>query len=761
MAKDKKGQKSEDGSSNPPDESHRINASIPATPTTPSPNVASKKGKTTRPTPTTLIICRNKHWRYISSFHGPWLQLPPEVLESLAYTNFLAPRPRPIDPAVFFDLVKIRRLVDDATNLAVRAASGVTSSSLNNASNANNGLLIGPGASFGLGIGGGSMNSRLSRERKHRMRELATHKLSKAYHLDEIATSVATMQSTSTLEDVAKLVLQRAPLDLHAKYVHFFHEKIPSRTLAQCTSLQPLDEVIAERPNEAEPYRTRAVTRIFKGDYFGAIKDFTEGLSVYRYNQSQHTGDENEIELSGRMAAQRNGILGMSLGRALKHEFKVEEKDQPSSLECQLLFHRAGVHLTIACQHIELALKPLEKSANSNLDIPLETKDGFEREATRLRLEARKIVKTNAKRALRDYISFMAHIDYSPGFPTELAESLLRKMTDAGYVIDRPPRTVKHKFLENPPRNDDPSLDSLSAASILSSQQKIQSFLDPTMTLPKALHVSTLFSPSSSTPFPTSQIPVEASKDMPRLTAEEVSIAATAIRHADPNETITYHPLLTDALHSMLLCHCLIQTSTKELMRHACMVARLSRIADGYPIFLAPRSPSRADWIEVVKRAGNWVGLKQSWESMCTPIPQPAPMNGNRAYETPSQTRERLKHENIMEALEDEGTRDEPSFQAHYVARERRLEQATWLADEVAKRKSAEDGIQYPLSTDRADVIARWVREAPVSGAEGSSGAKKNRNGKKPSKGKERANDNLEAEMMKLELDKEAKEEVD
>jgi len=156
--------------------------------------------------------------------------LPPEVLESLANNNYNLPRPRPIDPAVFFDLLKIRQLVDDATNLAVRAASGVTSSSLNNSMNAGNGLLGNGGAALGLGIGSGG-NAKLSRERKHRMREQATQKLSKAYHLDEIACSVATMQSASTLEDVAQLVLQRNPLDADAKYVHFFHEKIPSVNL--------------------------------------------------------------------------------------------------------------------------------------------------------------------------------------------------------------------------------------------------------------------------------------------------------------------------------------------------------------------------------------------------------------------------------------------------------------------------------------------------------------------------------------------------
>src|SRR5439155_8791522 len=133
-----------------------------------------------------------------------------------------------------------------------------------------------------LGLGGGGQPTKLSKERKHRMRELATQKLSKAYHLDEIASSVATMQSASALEDVASLVLQRNPNDSDAKYVHFFHEKIPSRMLAQCTNLEPLNEVIMYNLGSGEPLRTRAITKIFKEDYMGAAKDLTEALAVCR-----------------------------------------------------------------------------------------------------------------------------------------------------------------------------------------------------------------------------------------------------------------------------------------------------------------------------------------------------------------------------------------------------------------------------------------------------------------------------------------------
>ncbi|KAG9775019.1 hypothetical protein KCU88_g5236, partial [Aureobasidium melanogenum] len=211
------------------------------------------------------------HWRHTSSYHGPWLNLPPEVLESLAFSNFWSPRPRPIDPAVFFDLVKIRRLIDDATSLAVRAANGTTSAGLHTSLGAANGILNGTDAEI-LGIGsarggGGGHHAKLSRERRHRMREHATQKLSHAYQLDEIAASVATMQAASAIEDVAKHVLQRNGEDADAQYVHFFHEKVPSLAMPQNTTLDPLNDVIRQKPTEASPYRTRAVAWVFKDDF--------------------------------------------------------------------------------------------------------------------------------------------------------------------------------------------------------------------------------------------------------------------------------------------------------------------------------------------------------------------------------------------------------------------------------------------------------------------------------------------------------------
>ena len=697
-----------------------------------------------------LILLANeqhcRHWRYISSFHGPWLQLPPEVLESLANNNYNLPRPRPIDPAVFFDLLKIRQLVDEATNLSVRAASGVTSSALTNSLNAGNGLLGNGGAALGLGLGGGGGNAKLSRERKHRMREQATQKLSKAYHLDEIACSVATMQSASTLEDVAQLVLQRNPLDADAKYVHFFHEKIPSRQLAECTSLQPLDEVIAERPSEGEILRTRAVTKIFKEDYVGAAQDLTAALQVCRYYQSQHKAGRQQLQLASEAAAeaQRNSRW--------KEEIKLDEEDHPSSLETQLLFHRAGVYLTIACQHVNEAL-PIKPSSNGANGVKTEHVNGnsdskieevemapAEKEANRKRLEARKIVKTNAKRALRDYIAYLSHFDYTPGLPAEITEGFVRKVNQAanGFKIPRAQNHGRSLDLES-----NSSLSNGQLSDALVSQNGFHGSRNcqhpgtaraelPSLPPPVVYQISELFSatpPADLPPYPETATALTTKQ---QLQSTQSEAAKAILAQTDCHEALTYHPLLTDALHSLLLCHCLVQTSARELQRHAHMVARLARVCDGYPIFQAARSPSRADWIEVVRRGDNWIQLQQSWESLCAPAPLPGQAPPNPQKETPAEEKERLKQQAIMEALEDDRVHDEASFHAAVAARQRRQEEEARKADgkEMPKRWAQEDGKEYPISTERAAAIVRWVREAPLGGEAGGP-RKKKRSGAK------------------------------
>ena len=263
------------------------------------------------------------------------------------------------------------------------------------------------------------------------------------------------------------------------------------------------------------------------------------------------------------------------------------------------------------------------------------------------------------------------------------------------------------------------------------SSEKIRPIELPSLPPPTVYQISALFSATPPADLPPYPETVTALTTKQQLQASQNETTKALLAQTDCHEALTYHPLLTDALHSLLLCHCLIQTSARELQRHAHMVARLARVCDGYPIFQAARSPSRADWIEVVRRGDNWIQLQQSWESLCAPAPLPGQTPPNQQKETSAEKKERLKQQAIMEALEDDRVHDEASFHAAVAARQRRQEEETRRAEgrEMPKRWAQEDGKEYPISTERAQAIVRWVREASVGGEFG--GAKKKKRGAK------------------------------
>ncbi|KAF4976307.1 hypothetical protein FZEAL_7023, partial [Fusarium zealandicum] len=653
-----------------------------------------------------LIICRNKHWRYISSYHGPWLHMPIEILETVANINYNTPRPRPVDPAVLFDLLKIRRLVDEATNLAVRAASDIASPILTSV----HGGMPGSSPMTALGMGGSGHGSKLSRERKFRMREQASQKLGRAYRLDEIACSVATMQGASPIEEVGGLVLQRNPQDPDAKYVHFFHEKIPSRQLAESTSLQPLTEIFAERPNEAEALRTRATVKSVKGDHEGAAQDLTLALSVCRFHQQPHQPGDEELQLES-----------SHRGRKRPQEVILADKDQPVSLEGQLVFYRATVYLTLACQNIEGGVPVAQEKkghadADKSVDNPTSEPNGrgspdLEADTLRRQAESRKLVKTFAKRALRDYMSFLSQFEYAPHLPVQIAKDFNDRVNLSAHGA-RNPRPSEAIYNLEP--------------------HTIYSLSDLFAAVP----------PPDLPPYPMQDMVKSGAASKPPATPKTC-------------EWATYHPLLTDALHSLLLCHCLAQTSNKELVRHTYMVARLVRLGDGYPVFQSSRSPARSDWIDLLRRCGNWLQLSASWETLCTPAPLPfywdaqhkeakgtsnpcrrtaaaaaaSMLNGGATNGlTEEQHLQCLREEAILEALDDERVYDETTFCAAVEASEKRAEldravlsssgpsSANGVPDShpVLRRWCADDIKENPLATRRASVISQWVREAPI-----------------------------------------------
>ncbi|RTE76051.1 hypothetical protein BHE90_009477 [Fusarium euwallaceae] len=648
---------------------------------------STKSPKTTSSTSSsqTLVICRNKHWRFISAFHGPWLQMPMEILETIANVNYNTQRPRPIDPAVLFDMTKIRRLVDEATNLAVRAASDISSPIMTSV----NGGMPGASSMSALGMGGLGHGTKLSRERKFRMREQASQKLSRAYRLDEIACSVATMQGSSPIEEVAGLVLQRSPQDPDAKYVHFFHEKIPSRQLAESTSLEALTEVISEKPSDGEALRTRAIVRTFKEDYEGAVQDLTHALSISRFHQPPHQkpGQQSETQESQQ-------------GRRRHQDVSLADKDQPTSLEGQLLFLRATAYLTMACKHVEDGIPPPPEGnghadaenldgnpvpeANGQNSPEPDAEPGVDADAdsasasalsasVRKQAESRKLVKTYAKRALRDFMTFISQLEYAPNLPTVIAKDFNDRVNLAAHGV-RNPRPTEATYSPEP--------------------YTIYSVADLFAAVP----------PSDLPSYPSEDIakPVKAS-DLP-LTCEWT----------------TYHPLLTEALHSLLLCHCLVQTSPKELLRHTYMVARLVRQADGFPIFQASRSQARSDWIEVLRRAENQLELSASWETLCAPPPLPFYYDTHLSKPKPKISDEQRRQDQaFLDAFDDELIEKEARAELQRLPIPTNFPPAPAYGAGMAthpglRRWSVEDGKDYPVLTDRASAVSRWLREAPV-----------------------------------------------
>ncbi|KAL8673149.1 MAG: hypothetical protein Q9168_002413 [Polycauliona sp. 1 TL-2023] len=717
---------------------HQSVGKLPSAPTAkPSPNALKTSNVADSPSTSALIICRNKysalaqtslHWRFISSFHGPWLQLPPEVLESLAYSNYALPSPRPIDPAVFFDLVKIRRAVEEATDLAVRATSGTASSSFRGSQHAGNSMLGGGGAAaLGLGYAGTS-HAKLSRERRHRMRELATQKLSQAYHLDEIAASVATMQSASSLEEVARLVLQRNANDGDAKYVHFFHEKIPSRMLAESTSLDALDDIVRSRPNDSSFLRTRAVTKVLKDDFAAAAEDLSEALTITRFLATQHKAGRGRMEVSNILGGAERKPGG---SRDWRHVPRVEDESQPSSLEPQLLFHRASVYLTMACQNITTSLDPTSSDSAApdnggppNPEARLHATP-TSRQTPQQCIEARKLVKTYAKRALRDFVGFLSFFEYSPGMSADLAEAHMHQLDALAIEAKQTRGTPGANPLKGNHKMD---LEDVAASNAVAPYESSRRHWQgngaashsPQLPPSKVYPISALF--ASSPPADLAPYPAHSREVLKIDPKQKTNLSDCSLNDGFPfagcDEAVTYHPLLTEALHSLLLCHSLVQTSSKELLRHAHMVARLARQCDGYPIFLAARSPSRADWVEIVRLAGNWIGLEQSWESLCAPAPLPGQSEQGQEQRTPEQDRERRRQQAIEDSLSDENVHDEASFQAAVAARERLAEEL--VADPCKPIGSGQhrwtqaDGKEYSIMTERATAIARWVKEAPL-----------------------------------------------
>lgn len=549
------------------------------------------------------------------------------------------------------------------------------------------------------------------------MRELATSKLAQAYRLDEVAASVATMQSASALDSVATLVLQRNPANTDAKYVRFFHEKIPSRMMAEYTSLTPLDEIVANEPGHAQAavLRTRALTRIFKDDTVGALRDLTESLAICRLEMGKQM---RMGQGEGVVATKEEADKRRMWSRDWVHENKATEEEQPRGMELQLLFQRGNQYLSLASQSVRIALEEFRAAQRAAEQARDDAQEGAEAgapqcttaeetEAYKRALEAREAVRKNAKRALKDYTTFLAQLDYA--FATDVraanvhghghengngnarasTSSLTASVEDESEIAHTTALVRRDRVRESSP------------------SQTARSQWPSSTALPVIYDIPTLLSPSPPSnlpPFP--PLPNFSTSTTLALRSSTSNPPAQPQR-SHQNETVTYHPLLPETLHALLLAHALLQTPPTTLFRIANNVARLARLADGYPFFLSARSPARADWAEVLRKTGNWIGLSKTWEGLLkmnadgsavgiadegktekkkkskakvngaggegalVKVTESKSVNGISTNGT-TQLRERIHKEAVIEALGDERVVDDDTFQRAVEARERR-----------------------------------------------------------------------------------------
>lgn len=499
-------------------------------------------------------------------------------------------------------MTHIRRLIDEAAELSVRASSGLSAAALGSMRGGAgmNGSAWATAQSLGLGgVGdGGGRNVAMSAMRVHRLRALAVQKLAAAYKTDEIASSVMVMQGGSVFDDIAERVLKigacgysafivRAPIDcssdpsdVDARYVHFFHEKIPSRQLAESTSTQLLDNLIAGNPHRLEFYRTRGIVHCFRDEYALAAKDFTHAIKearVIRKARSAHLssnmGDKQKAKGAKKKKGKAGGAKtngqappnGTSSSTEGTEGLSIEGPDgesillhpsvlpdAPEPIEPQCLFLRAATYLQHAVFLVEEAIFKLEGIVKvptvdgaemrlcyvenglyggveiGNPDGPLGRRDGPKLQAYRQVLADpafREQIVTLVKKSMRDHRQFLSHFD----------------------------------TLEGPPGYNDTDI----------AQRTEYAFL-----LSESLRPG-----SQSTPPP--------------------------VPDTTPMFT-TYHPLLVESHFSILICF-LMLGDFPGLLPAFSRTAALVDGLEGYPVFLPPRSMSQAEFVEVLERlAGGW-----------------------------------------------------------------------------------------------------------------------------------------------------------
>ncbi|KAF9535603.1 hypothetical protein CPB83DRAFT_842039 [Crepidotus variabilis] len=626
-----------------------------STPTSESP--ISTNPNSAQPT-SVLRISRNKHWKYISSYNGDWPSLQVEALEDLyalhhdkqtveiaqsilhLHNNHAKRRKTPettgvsdltppdsphrlcanlpymqlpsilqkpfpsappaIDRHIFHSLIQIRRLVDEASELSVRASSGMSSVELGSLPS-NGGVYGGMwGAAHALSMNPmgrpnkGGRNVTMSANRIHRLRALAVQKLAQAYRADEIASSVMIMQGGDVFDDIAERVLKVTPNDSDARYVQFFHEKIPSRHLSQTTTTCVLDELISAHPQRLEYYRTRGVVQCFRDEFPQAIKDFTHALkdlratrksmTVHSERLSQtepRTGKATQVR-KGKSARQtdRDYLSDATPNNHLLSSPIIDEKFL-NPLEPQVLFFRGTAYLLQAVFLIEAAILRLEGVTKKKSS-----------EVPDLRLSSL----PNSKYGGVEVDNPEGPLGDQHGAKRQAYTSLLSDASFRGYITSLLKKCMRdhEKFIKHFDSVENPDMPAPTHETEDIPQQ-----------IQEALRLSEFY--------------------REKRPLELVSIRTTPVTIAT-----TYHPLLVESYFTILLCYLMLGDFTTTLpvfIRTATVVNGL----DPSPIFAPARSVAQAEFTEVLER------LSRSWRNGTQPYSRLAQRGkGRLAIEAPS-----------------------------------------------------------------------------------------------------------------------------
>jgi hypothetical protein len=359
-----------------------------------------------------------------------------------------------------------------------------------------------------------------------------------------------------------------------AKYVHFFHEKIPSRQLAESTTTKILDELIAAQPQRLEYYRTRGIVHCFRDEYSQATKDFTyalkEARAVRRARMIHSSLGESRMTKNGKRRKAttshhtngqappdgtspmpENTVEGLHGEPLLLHPSVMP--DAPEPIEPQLLFLRGAAYLQQVIFLIESAVLKLEgvckapsaEGAELRLcylengkyggvemghpDGPLGKKDGVKVLAYKKVLGEKAFkeqISNLLRKSIRDHEKFLSHFD-SLESPNAMPDGDVAHQTEFAFLLSESIRPGNHANLP-PPMSDAPAM------------------------------------------------------------------------------FTTYHPLLVESHFSVLICQLMLADFVNILP----VFARTASLVDGlegYPVFLPPRSMGQAEFIEVLERlAGGW-----------------------------------------------------------------------------------------------------------------------------------------------------------